>query len=238
MLFSFSIFGFGAFFVNIFLFPCAKLFLKDKKLLYFYSDTIHFTWRFFLKFVMFLRLIKLDIKDKSKIQSIKSKIIVATHPSFIDILILIALIPRTTCIVKSNLSKNIFLNNIINSVFILEDESIEDLKTHSKKMIENGFNIIIFPSGIRHRRNEFPKMRKGASTIAMYVNVDIECLKFYTDYDFLFINQPIYQAGSKPVTYELSYSGNIDISQELEKSENDIVIKRNITNLITKFLYE
>ena len=56
--------------------------------------------------------------------------------------------------------------------------------------------------------------------------------------DFLFINQPIYQAGSKPVTYELSYSGNIDISQELEKSENDIVIKRNITNLITKFLYE
>ncbi len=238
MILFFIFFGIGALVVNLLLFPIAKIFLKDKKLLYFYSDTIHNLWKFFVTLCKTTGMIRLEIQDKEKIQSLKNNVIVATHPSFIDIIILISLIPRTTCLVKSDLSKNPFLNNIIKSIFILEDETIDNLKIHSKKMIEAGFNIIIFPSGIRHRKDEQPKIRKGAATIAMSAKANIAALKYYTDYDFLFINQPIYEAGSKPVTYTLSYAGEININEELEKSDNEIVVKKNITNIITSLLYK
>lgn len=238
MILLFIFFGIGALILNLMIFPIAKVVLKEKNLLYFYSDTIHNLWKFFTTLCQISGMIRLDIKDREKIVSLKKKIIVATHPSFIDIVILIALIPRTTCLVKSDLSKNPILNNIIKSIFILEDERIDSLLKHSKEMIDNGFNVIIFPSGIRHRQDEHPKIRKGAATMAMNARADIAALKYYTDYDFLFINQPIYEAGSKPVTYTLSFAGEINTDSELKKSDNKIVVKKNITNMITSLLYE
>ncbi len=238
VLLSFVIFGIGAIFLNFIIFPMANFFLKDNQLLYFYSDIIHNTWKWFVRILIFFKIIKLNITDLDNIKQIKQKIIVATHPSFIDILILIALIPRTTCIVKYSLSKNPILFNLVNSIFIMEDESLEKLKEHTKKMIDNGFNVVIFPMGIRHRRNEFPKIKKGAATIAMNANSNIVVLKYYTDFDFLFISQPVYEAGEKAVTYDLSYIGEIDVKSMLQNSENEIVIKKNITKMIAFSLYQ
>lgn len=237
VLFSFAIFGVGAVILNFTLFPIAKSFLKNKDLLYFYSDIIHSTWAWFINLIIYFGIINLDIKDLEKIKQIRHCVIVSTHPSFIDIVILIGLIPRTTCIVKSALIKNPILSNLIKSIFILKDETLDNIKLHTKKMLDKGFNVVIFPSGIRHRKNEYPKIHKGAATIAMNANVNIVALKLYTDYDFLFINQPIYDAGDKKVNYEFSYVGEIDVKAETEKTDNEIVIKKNITKMIKSALY-
>lgn len=237
VLFSFAIFGLGAVVLNFTLFPIAKFFIKDKDLLYFYSDIIHLTWAWFIKLIISFGIINLDINDLEKIKQIRNCVIVSTHPSFIDIVILIGLIPRTTCIVKSALIKNPILSNLIKSIFILKDETLDNIKIHTKKMLDKGFNVVIFPSGIRHRKNEYPKIHKGAATIAMNANVNIVALKLYTDYDFLFINQPIYEAGNKKVNYELSYVGEINVKAEIEKTDNEIVIKKNITKVIKSALY-
>lgn len=92
--FCFFIFGIGDVILNFLLFP----FIKNNKELC--SDIIHNTWRFFVNLMMFLKLFRLDVK---KLEKIENKVIVSTHPSFIDIVILIALIPRSTCFVKKNL---------------------------------------------------------------------------------------------------------------------------------------
>ena len=93
--FCFFIFGIGAVILNFLLFP----FIKNNKELC--SDIIHNTWRFFVNLMMFLKLFRLDVK---KLKKIENKVIVSTHPSFIDIVILIALIPRSTCFVKKELA--------------------------------------------------------------------------------------------------------------------------------------
>lgn len=237
VLLSFFIFGIGAVILNFTLFPLAKFFIKDKNLLYFYSDVIHSTWAWFVKLIISFGIMNLNIEDLAKIKQTKNKVIVSTHPSFIDIVILIGLIPRTTCIVKSALAQNLILSNLVSSIFILEDETLDNMKNYTKKMLDNGFNVVIFPSGIRHRKNEYPKIHKGAATIAMNAKVNIVALKLYTDFDFLFINQPIYEAGERKVNYELSYAGEIDVKSELEKTDNEIVIKKNITKMIENALY-
>lgn len=150
--FCFFIFGIGAVILNFLLFP----FIKNNKELC--SDIIHNTWRFFVNLMMFLKLFRLDVK---KLEKIENKVIVSTHPSFIDIVILIALIPRSTCFVKKELAHNPILKNLVTSIFITNEVELDELKSESKKMLDRGFNVIIFPSGIRHRRDEFPKIRKG-----------------------------------------------------------------------------
>ena len=72
----------------------------------------------------------------------------------------------------------------------------------------------------------------------MNANSNIVVLKYYTDFDFLFISQPVYEAGEKAVTYDLSYIGEIDVKSMLQNSENEIVIKKNITKMIAFSLYQ
>ena len=223
---SFFVFGLGAALLNFFVFP----FIKNNKTLC--SDIIHYAWKFFVYFMMILGLFKLDIKNLSKIEN---KVIVATHPSFIDIVILIALIPHSTCFVKKELAYNPILKNLVNSIFITNEVDLEELKSESKKMLDLGFNVIIFPSGIRHRRNEFPKIKKGASLIALNANKNIVPIRFFSNNDFMFINQPFYEVGEKRVTFEIEQMPEINVQDFISASE--IVSKKKITQQIEKSLY-
>jgi len=222
----FGIFGAGAAILNFLLFP----FIKNNKVLC--SDIIHALWKFFVHLMMGVRLFRLDIK---KLEKIENKVIVSTHPSFIDIVILMALIPRSTCFVKKELAHNPILKNLVSSIFITNEVELEELKTESKKMLDCGFNVIIFPSGIRHRRNEFPKIKKGASLIALNAGKNIVPIRFFADRDFLFINQPFYAASDRCVTFEIEQMPEINIADYMNESE--IVTKQKLTGQITKELY-
>ena len=224
--FCFFIFGIGAVILNFLLFP----FIKNNKELC--SDIIHNTWRFFVNLMMFLKLFRLDVK---KLEKIENKVIVSTHPSFIDIVILIALIPRSTCFVKKELAHNPILKNLVTSIFITNEVELDELKSESKKMLDRGFNVIIFPSGIRHRRDEFPKIRKGASLVALNAGKNIVPIKMFSDRDFLFINQPFYAVSDRCVNFEIEQMREINIADFIGESE--IITKQRLTHKIEVELY-
>lgn len=224
--FCFFIFGIGAVILNFLLFP----FIKNNKELC--SDIIHNTWRFFVNLMMFLKLFRLDVK---KLEKIENKVIVSTHPSFIDIVILIALIPRSTCFVKKELAHNPILKNLVTSIFIINEVELDELKSESKKMLDRGFNVIIFPSGIRHRRDEFPKIRKGASLVALNAGKNIVPIKMFSDRDFLFINQPFYAVSDRCVNFEIEQMREINIADFIGESE--IITKQRLTHKIEEELY-
>ena len=221
--FCFFIFGIGAVILNFLLFP----FIKNNKELC--SDIIHNTWRFFVNLMMFLKLFRLDVKK------LKNKVIVSTHPSFIDIVILIALIPRSTCFVKKELAYNPILKNLVTSIFITNEVELDELKAESKKMLDRGFNVIIFPSGIRHRRDEFPKIRKGASLVALNAGKNVVPIRMFSDRDFLFINQPFYAVSDRCVNFEIEQMREINIADFIGESE--IITKQRLTNKIEDELY-
>ena len=224
--FCFFIFGIGDVILNFLLFP----FIKNNKELC--SDIIHNTWRFFVNLMMFLKLFRLDVK---KLEKIENKVIVSTHPSFIDIVILIALIPRSTCFVKKELAHNPILKNLVTSIFITNEVELDELKSESKKMLDRGFNVIIFPSGIRHRRDEFPKIRKGASLVALNAGKNIVPVKMFSDRDFLFINEPFNAVSDRCVNFEIEQMREINIADFIGESE--IITKQRLTHKIEEELY-
>ena len=224
--FCFILFGIGAIFLNFLIFP----FIKQDKI--FCSKIIHKCWKYFTKFLILIGLIGVDIKHLEKIEN---KVIVATHPSFIDIVILIGLIPKTTCFVKKELTKNFVMKNIVNSIFISNELEIEDMKKETKKMLDMGFNLIVFPTGSRHRKNEHPKIKKGAATIALNANKDIIPIEITSSEDFLFIHQPFYEEEKKRVIFEIEQLETIKIENFKQKTE--IENKKELTKEIENKVY-
>lgn len=240
---SFTFFGVAALFFRYITLPVKKFIWsyqqnnENKSLKIRYSEVLQRSWQGFLNFLINVRILKLEIDDIERLKNIKNSIIVSTHPSFIDILILISIIPHSTCFVAERLANNIFLKGIVNLLFIIEGQTQSAWLEESKSMIDEGFNLIIFPMGIRHRKNERPKIRRGTALLAQKTKKDIVMINMSTSYDFLQIHQPIYEAGIEPVVYILEYKGTIPINEFIEKYPDEVTCRTELSKYITKNLY-
>lgn len=235
---SFCLFGISSLFVGVIIFPFVRLFIKDEsKRLDTYSKIVHGSYGIFVKFLQLIKVLKINVENTDKLKSIKNSVIVSTHPSYIDVLIILSLIPKTTCFVAPRLTQNKFFKRIVESMFLISGKTLEELQADSKYMLEQGFNVLIFPSGIRHRKNEQPKIRKGASLIALNAKKDIVPIIMYTSFDFLQIGQAFYDAGTEPVIYSIKSSEPIKIDKFLEEKD-EVNQRKFLTEQIKKSLYE
>ena len=234
--FSFALFGAGSLVYNFILIPRINAKNKDNsKRLDKLSDLVFKGWRWFVRYLMRIKIIDIDIKNPEKFDNIKNSIIVPTHTSYIDVLVLISLIPKTTCFVAPKLGRNFFFTNIVKSIFLVSGKSVEEFTEDSEEMLKNGFNLIIFPTGTRHAKNEIPKLHKGAAQVALKSQKDIIPIKIYPEPDFLVIHKPIYDCGDKTSVFEIEVLETIKVSDYLNQDE--ITAKKEITKEIEKRLY-
>lgn len=235
----FVVFGIGALVIRYLVFPIQGLTIKDntqKK--YQYSETLHKSWKFFVYLLEFLKVIKIKSDDLEKIKNIRNSIIVSTHPSYIDILILMAIIPYSTCFVAHKLTNNPFFKGMVELLFIPEGLSIDEILNKTSKVLEEGFNVIIFPMGTRHRKEEYPKIHRGTALIAQETNTNIAALSIETNQDFLQTNQPIYDAGTDTIEYNISWLEEINISDFSNTYSDKVDFRTNLTKRIANILYK
>lgn len=237
----FAFFGAGAILISYVIFPCISIFEKKEKKKQSYSNVIHKTWKFFIHLMEKTGSIKVLLENLEKLetetqQNTKGKIIVANHPSFIDIVLLIGLMPNTICIAKKELKKNIFMGNIVKSLYLINDEDKEKLLKDALEVLNNGFNIVIFPTGTRTVEGEDLKLHKGASMMALHAKADILPVYINCDYRFLTKNQKIYDAGKKPVKYTITVNELIKIDDFAKQSSN--LTKIQLRNRVNKAIKE
>lgn len=231
VVFLFILFGCGALFIRYLIFPFQKSEIKK-------YETLQKSWQFFIWLMQALKIIKLNFESFEQIKNIKNSIIVSTHPSFVDIVILMSVIPHSTCFVAEKLARNPFFKGMVNLLFIVEVPTIDVWLNNACKKLQDGLNIIIFPMGTRHRKNEYPKIRRGAALIAQKSRKNIVMIKIENSFDFLQNHSPIYEADDKSVLYLIKYLGQIDTVLYLEKYPDDVKFKTEITRQISTFLYE
>ena len=226
-LFCFSV---GALLLGLIIFPCMKIFSNSTTDYKFKcSKIIHIMWRVLVKYLEFTGIIKV-FYDK-KIGEIKNKIIVASHPSYIDIVILIALIPNSLCLAKTSLLNNFIMKNIVKSLYITNDSSVEEFLEKSKEALDEGFNIIIFPTGARTESGEDVHIHKGAAKLAIFSKCKILPIKITTSESILTKNHSIFQIGSKTVDFNLSMQDEISVSDFVENI-SEISLRNRICSII------
>ena len=231
VIFLFALFGCGALFIRYIIFPFQHSKIKNYEIL-------QKSWQFFIWLLKTLKIIELKIETLEQIKNIKNSIVVSTHPSFIDIVILMSIIPHSTCFVAEKLARNPFFKGMVNLLFIIEVPTINEWLNSACDKLQDGLNVIIFPMGIRHRKNETPRIRRGTALIAQKSHKNIVMLNMETSFDFLHINQPIYEAGNKPVLYNIEYLGQIDVNSFFEKYTDNVTFKTEITRQISAVLYK
>lgn len=224
------IFALGAIIIGFIIIPLSTFKFDENEKRKYCANVVHKSWNFFCKMLCAFHTIEIEINDELK--NISQKVIVASHPSLLDIVILIGLIPNCLCIAKKELLKNPIMHNIVKSLYIINDIELKEFQEETKKALESGFNIIIFPTGTRTLENEEIKIHKGAAQIAIYANEDIIPIKIETNYPLLTKNHFSLDAGTKQIKYTITRKNGIEINKYKNLNLSEIKLRKLLSEKI------
>ncbi len=166
-LFSFFLFGIGTIVLVGVLFPVMRLCIHPRER--FRRDArrlVSLCMRFFTGIMYCLGVVRLEPGDRAAYQRFASKIVVANHPSLLDVVMLLSLIPNADCIVQGSLSRNI-VAGVVRQLYILNYLDFDRLSAACISSLREGNCIIIFPEGTRTPRSAPVKLKKGAARLSL-----------------------------------------------------------------------
>lgn len=172
-IFLYLFFGIGSVVLALLVFPWIRLFHKDKiKYQIAAREFVSASFRMFLNIMKFFGLVKVKTDNLEAYRNIHSKIIIANHPSILDFVYIMSMVPNANCIVRGGLAKTV-LGGVIRQCYIVNTLGFEELCELCEETLNEGNNVIIFPEGTRTPRHGYNHYKKGAARIAYNAKCDV-----------------------------------------------------------------
>lgn len=173
-LFFYLFFGTGSIVLALLVFPWIRVFVHPKRKFQTAARAfVSGSFRFFINFMRLTGTVKLKVEDREKFKNLHSKIIIANHPSMLDFVFIMSLVPNANCIVRGGLTKTV-LAGVIKQAYIVNSLDFDELCRLCKETLDDGNNVIIFPEGTRTPRHGSTQYKKGAARIAYYAGCDVQ----------------------------------------------------------------
>lgn len=170
-----ALFGGGAI-VAALTFPIVGLTTRDARLRRERNQLIiHLLFRTYIGAMRFMRLASFDFKGLEKLRDAPGRMVIANHPSLLDVVMLMALIPRAQCIVKQSLWESPYLGRLVRGTgYISNALPSEQLLEACRQSIEQKACLIIFPEGTRSTPGEPMQLQRGFANIALLLGIEIQ----------------------------------------------------------------
>jgi 1-acyl-sn-glycerol-3-phosphate acyltransferase len=95
------------------------------------------------------------------------QIILANHPSLIDVVFLIGFTPQPTCIVKEALFHHPITRWPVSAAGYVSNTSTHTMIERAAQALQDGENVIVFPEGTRTTPGQPMQFHRGAASIAV-----------------------------------------------------------------------
>lgn len=172
--FCFSCFGIGGLLLSALVFPVINLLpISEHTSRRIAQRIVHYSFRLFLWEMQFVGVLKMDILGKEKLYEDDCNLIIANHPTLIDVILITAQLKEVDCVVKHAHWKNPFIGGIVKATGYISNSSPEQLLDECVNYINNGRSLIIFPEGTRTTPGENLKFKRGVAHVALRCNKDI-----------------------------------------------------------------
>lgn len=206
---SFTTFGLGGLALRLF-FPLLHLLPGDKHIKARRARKIvHWCFRFFIAQMKFFGIYTYETHGLEKLTP--GQLIIANHPTLIDVVFLISFIENANCIVKHSLFKNPFTRGPVTNTGYIPNIEGNQLVKDCVESLKSGDSLIIFPEGTRTPVDQAPKFQRGAANITLAAGTSPTMITIKCNTSFLSKGVKWYDIPfARPhLSFELSELGDI-----------------------------
>ena len=133
---------------------------------------IHWAMRLFIGQMRWLGVLSYEANNLRDVLKKPGQLVIANHPTLIDVVFLIGFIPNANCIVRSGLFINPFTRGPLAAAGYIPNKDATQLIEDCSNSLLSGDSLIIFPEGTRTPRGiKHPKLQRGAANIALAASI-------------------------------------------------------------------
>jgi 1-acyl-sn-glycerol-3-phosphate acyltransferase len=193
---------------------------------------IRMNFLFYIFMLQRLGLLRLETEGVERLKLSGGRIIVSNHPSLLDVVMLMALIPRAQCIVKHELWNSLLLGGLMRRAgYIRNDLEPEALVRACRAALDDGYSLIIFPEGTRTRPGSVPRFRRGFANLATLVGAAIQPVIITCDPPTLVKGEPWWRIPTHKPLFRLIVGERLDTKTYLEYEYRSIGARRLVGDL-------
>jgi len=223
---AFALFGLGGLFIAVFVFPLINLLIRDReRRTEFAQATVHAIWRLYVRIVVFIGVCEFETYGAELLRQDRGTLVIANHPSLLDIVFIMSLMQRTQCVVKAEVWNNPFMRGVVTAAnYIPNTGDPEKLLDNCVAALEAGNNLVIFPEGSRTPAQGKRKYQRGFAYIALRSRAPLRLVTVTCDPPTLLKGEPWYKIPARRPRWVVRVHEHIDI--ENDSAEPAIAVRR------------
>jgi 1-acyl-sn-glycerol-3-phosphate acyltransferase len=236
---SFTVFGIGGLILVVFIFPAIWLFSRDEETRARRSRAmVSLSFRRFLWMMHGLGVFDFDVDPacRAACRGDNGLIVVANHPTLIDVVQLLAEIPHGNCIVKKALWGNFFLGGVMRATSYISNDNSDELVPACVEVLERGETLVIFPEATRTVPGQPMRLRRGAARVALAAVVPIQMVHIGCSPSTLTKAEHWFEIPKRRPCLRMRVGDRLDIGAFARDGEEPSMASRRLTELmLSKF---
>lgn len=231
---GFALFGLGGLVLRFIVLPVAALLVPA-------GERRHRVARALIRanFVAFVRLLRglgiltLEVRGAERLQR-SGALVLANHPTLIDVVLLMALLDNADCIVKASLWRNPFMKGAVGMAGFICNNG-EAVVGDAIASVQGGSNLVIFPEGTRTPLSGEMVLQRGAANIAVRGGLDITPVLIHSEPAFLTKGAPWWRVPVRRVHLRVEVREDIRISDFVADAQPPALAARRLTRFLTDY---
>ena len=227
---AFSTFGLAGLVMGLTYIPLIMIVVRNKThAKNIIRNSVSFSFRMFFYYMHFLGLLKFKTKNLKALREERSALLIANHPTLIDVVAIIGFCPNPCCIVKEALWDNVFMHRVVEAAGFIPNSEPEALLTRAKQAISEGDVLVLFPEGNRTKPGEKPVFQRGAAHVALSLDCPVRCIRIICEPLTLSKGDPWYRIPARRVSFTMEVEDRIYPKENIEPEARRPLAARQLT---------
>jgi len=159
----------------------------------------------------------LDYRVQHKERLYPGQLIIANHPTLLDVVFMVGFIDNAVCVVKDGLFHNFWMGFVIRMANYVSSREPERMIEACTSALQRSESIIIFPEGTRTVPGERSQLQRGAAHIALQARIPLRPVLICCVPDSMAKTQAWYEIPDSKMQFNFAVDQEIDASDFCDK---------------------
>jgi len=227
--FLFAVFGIGAWLLATAVLPLiVRRYEEGAARELFAQRVLHRSFGWYIRLGSILRLFSLTAHGTERLRG-GGALVVANHPTLLDVVFLISCMPQADCVVKREAWRNPFFRGIVAATGYIPNDEGEAVVTECVARLRAGRSVILFPEGSRSPRGGLGPFKRGAAYVAQASGAPIIPVVIGCDPPALMKGQAWYALPNRKLIFSLTVGEPMHARDLLPEQHPRAIAARRIT---------
>jgi 1-acyl-sn-glycerol-3-phosphate acyltransferase len=206
----FALFGIGGLILGLVVFPALLLWPGEARRRARTRSLVQRAFRLFVATMSGLGGIGYEFRGAERLGR-PGQLIIANHPTLIDVVLIVAFTPAPACVVKAALFANPFTRRVVQAAGYISNLPTDAMIDGAVAALRSGDSLVMFPEGTRTRPGQAMHFHRGAARVAVQGAAVLTPIYIRVDQPFLHKTQPWYRVPPRRPNLVVEVGADIDL---------------------------